>query len=111
MLKIIDVAIGKYTVKFSLLIVTSPGSFPMKGILLKNISTSPMPAMMRPIIKTAFPIPLKFSIVFLHEIWIALRCQSVVTSSVIIISFLRSCVGTFKRRERKVFRRARKCLH
>lgn len=65
MLSMIDVAIGKYTVKFSLLIVISPGSFPMKGILLKNISTSPITAMMSPIIKTAFPIPLKSSMILI----------------------------------------------
>ncbi len=55
MLNKIEVAIGKYRVKFFFLIKISPGSFPTKGILSKNTIIKPSNTIAMPVKINIFP--------------------------------------------------------
>jgi hypothetical protein len=56
----IDVAIGKKSVRFFLLITISPGSFPKIGILSKNRKAAPSATMAIPAIIRILPNEAKF---------------------------------------------------
>jgi hypothetical protein len=57
-LRRIDVPSGKYRVKFLRLIMISPGSRPIKGILSKNRRATPRMMMAAPVIIKILPGPL-----------------------------------------------------
>jgi len=57
-LRMMQVAIGKYKVNFSFLMIMSPGSFPIQGILSPMTRRTPIPAMIAPETINTFPRPL-----------------------------------------------------